>query len=76
MQRWALVRGEQVRDYLLSAGDPSPEQFNMRAWGAPESVREDGARVEDEGQWVRVPPGAGLVGDKWSYVNGAFVPLK
>jgi hypothetical protein len=74
MQRWVLVRGTEVREYLLSSGNPSQEEFNLRAWGDEASVRDDGARVEDEGTWLLCPPQAGLVGDRWRYVEGVFLP--
>lgn len=74
MQRWALVRGEEVREYLLAESKPTPEEFNRRAWGDESPVREDGSRVEDEGAWIRVPAGAGLVTTGWRHVDGGFLP--
>lgn len=71
MKRWALVRDGMVREYLL--GDaPLIAEFNRRAWGDEASIREDGSRVEDEGEWIAVPNGAGLVTTGWRYANGVF----
>lgn len=74
MQRWALVRNGAVREYLLSEGQPTVEAFNMRAWAFPDAVREDGARVEDEGDWVQVSDPAMLVTTGWTYAGGKFLP--
>lgn len=73
LKRWALVREGLVRDYLLAA-DPTPEDFNRRAWGDESPVREDGSRVEDEGAWIHVPADAGLVTTGWRHVDGGFLP--
>lgn len=76
MKRWALVRDDLVREYLLHANTPTQEEFNLRAWGSADSIREDGAKVEDEGTWIEVIPATLLVTTGWRYTNGTFAAPK
>lgn len=78
MIRTVLVKDGRVRCYLLTEGPPTEAEKAQRAWGDDwETLRllPDGSGWRDlatEGEWVTVPPAAGLVGDDWTYDGKAF----
>lgn len=84
MQRWALVRHEDVGGVRLVRGyldhppvvteadeDLLTDAKRRLAFGADD----DGtAPLEPEGVWLLVPPAAGLVGDDWTWDGKQFAP--
>lgn len=78
LQRWALVRERKVRGYLdhppvITDADEDllTDAKRRLVFGADD----DGERpLEPEGDWLLVPPEAGLVGDDWRYDGKDFRP--
>lgn len=78
LQRWALVRERKVRGYLdhppvITDADEDllTDAKRQLVFGSDD----DGERaLEPEGDWVLVPPEAGLVGDDCRYEDGVFLP--
>lgn len=80
LNRWALVRAGEVRGYLDYPPAVTEQDEDLlidakrrRTFGADD----DGERpLEPEGEWILVPPEAGLVGDMgWRYDGKTFSPL-
>ena len=63
MTRTVLVRDGRVRGYLLTDGAPTEAERAALAGDDP-----------DPGEWVAVPPEAGLVGDDWRFDGTAWAP--
>lgn len=63
MMRTVLVRDGRVRGYLLTEKPPTEAARAALAGDDPEP-----------GEWLTVPPEAGLVGDDWTFDGAAFAP--
>jgi hypothetical protein len=79
MVRWALVRDGEVRGYLLHPPVTTEQDEDLLTDAKRRLVfgaDDDGvAPLEPEGEWILVPPEAGLVGDMgWRYQGGVFLP--
>jgi hypothetical protein len=74
MQRWVLERGGVVRDYLLTASEPSDAQKRAAVFGAnDDDVNSDERDLAAEGAW-RLASTDQLVGTGWTFDGGTYAP--